>query len=69
MYIPKECPFCGAYLDPTEKCDCQTEGRKEKMANESSFDHKSERRRRKDIDGFDDGMDVGVAPAKESAAY
>ena len=21
------------------------------------------------VDGFDDGMDVGVAPAKESAAY
>ena len=69
MYIPKECPFCGAYLDPEEKCECQIEGRKEKMANESIFNYKPERRRWKDIDGFDDGMDVGVAAAKESAAY
>lgn len=69
MYIPKECPFCGAYLDPAEKCDCQTEGRKEKMADESSFDHKPERRRWKDVDGFDDGVDIRFTKAEKGAAY
>ncbi len=26
----KTCPFCGAHLDPDEKCDCQDNKNKEK---------------------------------------
>lgn len=29
MYF-RECPCCGAHLDPGEKCDCQEEKRHEK---------------------------------------
>lgn len=25
MAYARRCPFCGAYLDPCEICDCQTE--------------------------------------------
>ena len=25
MAYARQCPFCGAYLDPCEICDCQTE--------------------------------------------
>ena len=27
MAYARQCPFCGAYLDPCEICDCQTEER------------------------------------------
>lgn len=29
MAFYKTCPFCGANLDPGEKCDCRDEQRKE----------------------------------------
>lgn len=25
MAYARQCPYCGAYLDPCEICDCQTE--------------------------------------------
>lgn len=25
----RECPFCGAHLDPEEKCDCQAQKKSE----------------------------------------
>lgn len=25
-YIPNKCPFCGAALDPGERCDCESGG-------------------------------------------
>ncbi len=30
------CPYCGARLDPDEKCDCQEEGQKESPAPDDS---------------------------------
>jgi len=27
----KECPYCGSYLDPGEKCNCRNERRKQKQ--------------------------------------
>lgn len=30
MSFYRQCPFCGANLDPGEPCDCQEEKKKEK---------------------------------------
>ena len=39
MAYSNECPFCGANLDPNEKCDCQEhDAEKEKVQTENKKD-------------------------------
>lgn len=40
MYY-RECPYCGDYLDPVEKCDC-IDRREQKMRKRLAYNQKAE---------------------------